>query len=156
MIYPRDCILSLYQRFYSSDFSDAVVWIHLLCNSCWKCQTFAAEQPCQDRRTEYTHRVAIADFWRTSRHDGKISHGWWVWVVHAHPLLAYLPSRTKLGCTLLLRGQIHFPYFISTLYVLCGQAVRAVLSQYKSSFSPPPSPVPAKLGWQGRRSVPAL
>jgi hypothetical protein len=29
--------------------------------------------------TEYTHRVAIADFCRTSHHDGKISPGWWEW-----------------------------------------------------------------------------
>jgi len=32
-----------------------------------------------------------------------------------------LPSRTKMKCTLLLRGQIHSFYFVSTtLYVLCG------------------------------------
>jgi hypothetical protein len=30
---------------------------------------------------------------------------------HAHPLSLYLPSRTKLRCTLQLRGQIHSPYF---------------------------------------------
>ncbi len=34
-------------------------------------------------------------------------------VVHAHPLSLYSPSRTKLQCTLQLRGQIHSPYFIS-------------------------------------------
>ncbi len=34
--------------------------------------------------------------------------------VHAHPLSLYLPSCTKLQCTLQLRGQIHSPYFIST------------------------------------------
>ncbi len=33
--------------------------------------------------------------------------------VHAHPLSLYLPSRTKLRCTLQLRGQIHSPCFIS-------------------------------------------
>jgi hypothetical protein len=42
--------------------------------------------------------------------------------VHAHPLSLYLPSRTKLHCTLQLRGQIDSPYFLSTLYVLCGMA----------------------------------
>jgi hypothetical protein len=26
-----------------------------------------------------THRVAMADFWRTSHHDGKISPDWWGW-----------------------------------------------------------------------------
>ncbi len=31
-----------------------------------------------------------------------------------HPLALYLPSRTKLWCTLQLRGQIHSPYFYYT------------------------------------------
>ncbi len=35
------------------------------------------------------------------------------------PPFSLLPSRTKLQCTILLRGQIHSLYFISTLYVLC-------------------------------------
>ncbi len=34
--------------------------------------------------------------------------------VYAHPLLLYLPSCTKLWCTLHLRGQIHSPCFYST------------------------------------------
>ncbi len=38
--------------------------------------------------------------------------------MHAHPLSLYLPSRTKLQCTLQLRGQIHSPYFI---LCLCGK-----------------------------------
>ncbi len=46
-------------------------------------------------------------------HDGKISPGWRGSGVQAHPLSLYLPSRTKLQCTLLLRGQIHSPYLIS-------------------------------------------
>ncbi len=33
--------------------------------------------------------------------------------VQAHPLSLYLPSRTKLQCTVQLRGQMHSPYFIS-------------------------------------------
>ena len=41
--------------------------------------------------------------------------------MHAHPLSAYYHHvSTKLQCMLLLRGQIHSLYFISTLYVLCG------------------------------------
>ncbi len=55
--------------------------------------------------------------------------------------LAYIPSRsknqpwlvrvsrTKLQCTLLLRGLIHSPYFISTLYVLSGLIKRNVQSR---------------------------
>jgi hypothetical protein len=38
------------------------------------------------------------------------------------PPFSLLLSRTKLQCTLLLRGQIHSLYFISTLYVLGGFA----------------------------------
>ncbi len=66
------------------------------------------------------HRVAIADFRRTSHHDGKIIPGWWGWELHAHPPFGLLSSRTKLQCMLLLRGQIHCLYFISTLYALWG------------------------------------
>jgi hypothetical protein len=47
-----------------------------------------------------THRVATAAFWRTSHHDGGCR-------VQAHPLSLYLPSSTKLQCTLQLRGQLH-------------------------------------------------
>jgi hypothetical protein len=39
--------------------------------------------------------------------------------VHAHPLSLYLPSRTKLWCTLQLRGQIHSSYFYSTSVCVC-------------------------------------
>jgi hypothetical protein len=55
--------------------------------------------------------VVIATFRRTFHHDGKISP--------AQSLSLYLPSRTKLGCTVQLRRQVHSPYFYSTLYVLC-------------------------------------
>jgi hypothetical protein len=51
--------------------------------------------------------VEFADFWRTSLNDGKIRPAWRGGGVHAHPLSAYLPSRTKLQCTLQLSGQIH-------------------------------------------------
>jgi hypothetical protein len=66
-------------------------------------------------RPQSTHRVAIADFWRISHHDGKISPGWrgWGCTPSRPPPLSLLPSRTKLQCTLLLRGQIHSLYFIS-------------------------------------------
>ncbi len=63
-----------------------------------------------------THRVAVTGFWRTFHHDGKISPGWWGCGVNAHPISLYSPSRTKLQCMLQLRGQVHSPYFISTLY----------------------------------------
>jgi hypothetical protein len=53
--------------------------------------------------------VVTAASWRTFRHDGKLVG------VHAHPLSLHLPSRTKLQCTLQLRGQIHSPYFFFDL-----------------------------------------
>ncbi len=58
-----------------------------------------------------THRVAIANFWRTFtfHHDGTISPAWWGGGVHSHPLSlysVYLPTRTKLWCSLQLRVQI--------------------------------------------------
>jgi hypothetical protein len=52
-----------------------------------------------------TNRVAMASFW--------ISSAWWRWGEHTHPLSVYLPSRTKLWCTLQLKGQIHSPNFHS-------------------------------------------
>ncbi len=62
------------------------------------------------------HRVAMATFWRIFHQDGKSSPAWWGWGVHALPLSLYLPSRTKMWCTLQLRGKIHVhsPYFYST------------------------------------------
>ncbi len=36
------------------------------------------------------------------------------WGKHAYPFSLYLPSLTKLWCTLQLRGQTHSPYFYST------------------------------------------
>jgi len=52
---------------------------------------------------DLTHRVAMADFWRTCHHDGKISpvagEGGGGGGVHAHPLTLYYPSHTKLQCT---------------------------------------------------------
>jgi hypothetical protein len=58
--------------------------------------------------------LCVTTFWRTFHHDGKMSPGWWGWGVHEHPLSLYLPSRTKLWCTLQLRGKIHSTYFYST------------------------------------------
>jgi hypothetical protein len=39
------------------------------------------------------------------------------------PPSLYLPSRTKLQCTLQLRGQIHSSYFTSTPYILCAVSI---------------------------------
>ncbi len=65
------------------------------------------------------------------------SHPWLVRLgVHTHHFSLFLPSRTKLQCTLELRGQLHSPYFISTpICTLC-------LSPKTEGNSPglPPSP----------------
>jgi len=43
--------------------------------------------------------------------------------VHAHSLSLYLPSRTKLCCTLQRRGKIHYPYFYC-IPILCGLEIK--------------------------------
>ncbi len=50
------------------------------------------------------------------------------------PPFRLLSSRTNLQCTLLLRGQIHSLYFISTLYVLCGVDTWQIHSPYFNSI----------------------
>ena len=70
------------------------------------------------REVHRVHRVATATFWRAFHYNGKTSPCGWGWGVHAHPLSLYLPSRTKLLCTLQLRGQI----YTRSLYVLCWEA----------------------------------
>jgi hypothetical protein len=73
----------------------------------------------------------MTDFWRTFHHDGKISPGWSGWGVHAHPLSLCLPSRTKLQCTLQLRGQIFNLYPICTLWL--AHRLYVTLSGYRRS-----------------------
>ncbi len=66
--------------------------------------------------TEYTHRAATADFWRTSHHDEKISPGWWGeggGRVYAHPLSLYYHHVQSCRADKL-------PLFHLYLYVLCG------------------------------------
>jgi hypothetical protein len=65
-------------------------------------------------RIKSTHGVAIATFWLTFYHDGKISPAWWEWRVHVYLLSLFLPSRTNFWCTQQVRGQIYSPYFYST------------------------------------------
>ncbi len=69
-------------------------------------------------RSQCTHRVATATFWRKFHHDGKISPAWRGWGC-PHPLSLYLSSLTKLWCMLQLRGQIHSPYFYSSFIHIC-------------------------------------
>ncbi len=67
------------------------------------------------------HGVATATFWRTFHHDGNISPVWWGGGgVHAHPLLLYLPSRTK---KLWWEGRYTPPiYFCSIpIFTLCSK-----------------------------------
>ncbi len=52
-------------------------------------------------------------------HDGKISPGWWCGGVHAQPLSLYLPSSTKLWCTVhsIWEGRYTPPISTLPLYV---------------------------------------
>jgi hypothetical protein len=68
--------------------------------------------------TQSTHRVAF-------HQNGKISTGWRGWGVLAHPFRLYLPSRTKLQCTLQWEGRYTPPISSLVLYELC--AVNLVL-----------------------------
>jgi hypothetical protein len=56
------------------------------------------------------------------------------WGVHAHPLSLYLPSRTKLWCTLQLKGQIHPPISTIPQYVLCGMTACEVTTSANLSL----------------------
>ncbi len=72
------------------------------------------------------HRAAMASFWRTFHHDGKIRPGWWGWRVHDHHLSLYLPLCTKLFVVSAL-GQIHSPYFSSSpVCTLCSWKSRTL------------------------------
>jgi hypothetical protein len=77
-------------------------------------------------RPQSTHRVAIADFWHTFHHEGKISPGWCGCGAHAHPPFNILPSRTKLQYTLELSAMIlavcsvHCMYNLYILTVICS------------------------------------
>ena len=74
-------------------------------------------------RPQSTHRVAIVTVWHTLHQDEKINPAWWSWRVARPSPSLFLPSRTKLCCTLQPRGQVHYTLAISTLplYVLCWQ-----------------------------------
>ncbi len=88
----------------------------------------------------------MTTFWFIFHHDRKIGPAWWGYGVHAHPLSLYLPSRTKLQCTLQLRGQIQPPVSILPLCVLCGatsHTERRKSQRIRGGYS-------ACHSWQGR------
>ncbi len=91
----------------------------------YKFEQFIGRRLAQGHRV---HRVATAAFWRTFSHEGKISPGWWGWVVHAHPFLLHLQSPVKLQCTHQLSGQTHWPCFISRkICTLCTRQLHSKL-----------------------------
>ncbi len=91
---------------------------------------FCDIQPWIRQCTQSAHRVAIADFWRTTfQHDGKISPGWWGWGWGCTPTPFHSFTITyKVAVYVLAERKIHFPYFISTLYVLCAPFYRYLIS----------------------------
>ncbi len=90
-----------------------------------------------------THRVATPAFWRTFHRDGKISPGLVrVGGCTSTPLSLNLTSRTKLLCTLQLRGQIHSPHRLNMefdLQSLFGLHVHSC-SHWLRPRNSPPSP----------------
>jgi hypothetical protein len=55
---------------------------------------------------------------------------------HAPPFTIFSIYRTKLQCTLQLRGQIHSPYFISTVqYISMYSVVYSLISSLQYNFS---------------------
>ncbi len=74
-----------------------------------------------DRSGHRVHRVAMAAFWRTFHHEGKISPGWRGGGWTPTPF-HYISSQVKLQCTLQLSGQIRYP--VSSLVKVCTLWVR--------------------------------
>jgi hypothetical protein len=78
------------------------------------------------------HILAIADFLRTSHHDGKISPGSCGMMAGdaRPPPFSLLSSRRKLQCSLQLRGQIHtfplsiLPYMHSVVFAFPSLALK--------------------------------
>ncbi len=69
---------------------------------CWHLMAKSMEQISEmEEKSQSTHRVVIADFWRTSHLDGKISPGWWGWEggggVHARGLQFYTCFGISIG-----------------------------------------------------------
>jgi hypothetical protein len=90
----------------------------------------------------------MATFLRTFHNDGKLVQPGEGGAVQAHPLSLYLPSCTKLCCTLQLSRQIHFPYFFSTpICTLWSQLASSLHRKWIAEsldklfyFLPPPPP----------------
>ncbi len=100
-------------------------------------------------RNQTIHWVAMATFWRTFHHDGKMSPAWGGESVCPPTLSLYLPSQAKLGCKLQLRRQIQSPCFSSTpICTLWFEVVERLLLYeanpmscvFQNSDHPPPSP----------------
>ena len=65
------------------------------------------------------HRVAMATFWRTFHHDGKINPAWWGWGVHARPFHSTITSKVMVYAPAERADTL--PYISPLpLYVLCG------------------------------------
>jgi hypothetical protein len=69
-------------------------------------------------RSQSTHRVATATFWRIFHHDGKIS--WWGWGVNAHPPLTIFTITYKVAVYAQAERADTLPLFHLYPYVLYG------------------------------------
>ncbi len=131
-----------------------VRYIHLLDNSSWKSISSQLSSSCQSKRAngslqgrryapQSTHRVTIADFWRSFHHDGKSAQageGWWV---HCTPTPFHSIYHHLQSCSVRSSWEGRHTPTISSLplYVVCDTHRP---SQYKSL--PPGRSPPAKLG----------
>jgi hypothetical protein len=74
--------------------------------------------------------------------------------VYARTLSLYLPSPTKLQCTLQLRGHIHSPYYISTPMYSVNQFEPGIVKKYGmkvSCIEKVSRPVAIKQSKEGRK-----
>ena len=98
MVYHTICCEHIMFKLYST-VESTTIW--------WRART--------GETTEY--REAMAAFWRTFSHEGKISLGWCGWGVHAHPLSLHLPSPVKLSLRSSWVGRYTNP--VSSLVKIC-------------------------------------
>ncbi len=85
--------------------------------------------------TQSTHRVAMATFWRTFNHDGKISPACWRWgLPRPSPFTLSTISKQSCGVRSGWEGRYTPPISPLPLYVLCGSTPRSPSVQLKGQW----------------------
>jgi hypothetical protein len=79
-------------------------------------------------KPQSAHRAAMATFWRTFHHDGKISSAWWGWGGGVTPYPFHsIYHHEQSCCVSSLRGQILSYFSSTTIYILYIYSVRKTL-----------------------------